>query len=79
MRGTSVSILVSCTCLKVLKKGKIHAKPVLLACRCGGAMKRLESLVRKTGILVSFQWHKDSLAFVKGLREKVEDMGYEKN
>ena len=76
MRGTSVSVLGSGTCIKEVEKGMIHTVPVLLTCRCRSVKERLENIVRKTGILVSFQWPKESLDFVKGLREKVEDMGY---
>ncbi len=40
-------------------------------------MERLEFIMRKAGIIVSFQWPKESMGFVKGIRDKVEGMGFE--
>ena len=77
MSGTRVSILGNGTSIKELEKGKIYTVPILLTCRCRSEKERLENLVRKAGISVSFQWPKESLDFVKGIREKVEEMGYE--
>ena len=78
MRGTNVSVLGSGTCVKEVEKGKIHTVPVLLTCRCRSEKERLENMFRKAGIIVSFQWPKESMDFVKELRDKVEEMGFEK-
>ncbi len=45
---------------------------------CRSAMERLEFIMRKAGIIVSFQWPKESMGFVKGIRDKVEGMGFER-
>jgi hypothetical protein len=63
--------------VKEEEKGMIHTVPVLLKCRCRSEKERLENMVRKAGTNVSFKWPKESLDFVKGLREKVEEMGYD--
>ena len=34
--------------------------------------------MKKAGISVTFQWPKESLDFVEGVREKVENLGYER-
>ena len=78
MRGTKVSVLGNSTSVKEVEKGKIHTVPILLACWCKNAKERLEDIVKRAGIFVSVQWPKESLNFVKELREKVEQMGYER-
>jgi signal transduction histidine kinase len=76
MKGTRVSILGKGTGIKIIEKGEIHTVPVLLRCNCRHAKEQLERIVRKAGIFVSFQWPKECMDFVRGLREKVEEMGY---
>jgi hypothetical protein len=55
MKGTSVSILGKGTSLKEIGKGMIHTVPVLLVWKCRDAKERLEAIVRRAGVFVSFQ------------------------
>ncbi len=41
-------------------------------------MGRLEGVVRKAGLVASFQWPKECMEFVDKIREKVETMGFGK-
>jgi hypothetical protein len=52
--------------------------PVLITCGCKNAKGRLEEIVRKAGLVPSFQWPKECMEFVDKLREKVEKMGFSK-
>ena len=78
MKGTRVSILGSGTTVKEMEKGKIHTVPVLLICQCRSTKERLENILKNAGIFVAFQWPKEMMAFVQGIREKVEGMGFER-
>jgi hypothetical protein len=42
------------------------------------AKGRLEGIVRKAGLVSSFQWLKECMEFVDKIREKVETMGFGK-
>ncbi len=53
--------------------------PVLLARQCRSERGRSEEMLRRAGLHVSFQWPKESMEFVRGVREKVERMGYKRN
>jgi hypothetical protein len=52
--------------------------PVLLACFCRSDKERLEKILRKAGLHVSFQWPKKILELVNDVREEIEKMGYER-
>ena len=76
LKGTRVYVLGKCTSQKQTEKGNVHTVPVLLACQCGSEKGRLEEILRRAGLHVAFQWPKESLEFVSGVREEVERMGY---
>jgi hypothetical protein len=78
MRGARVSILRNGKSIMEVEKGQIHTFPVLLSCRCRSAKEIIENIVKRAGIFVSVQWSKESLDFVKDLREKVKKMGDER-
>ena len=54
----------------------MHTVLVLVVCKCRSERDRLEEILRKARLHVSFQWPKESLEFVNGVRERVEKMGY---
>ena len=54
----------------------IHTVPILICCRGLGDKERLEGILRKAGIRVSFQWPKEAMEYVKGVRERVQEMGF---
>jgi hypothetical protein len=78
MKGTRVGILGKETTIKETGKGMIHTVPVLITCGCRNVKERLEVLMRKAGVNVSFQWPKESMDFVDKIREEVNKMGYDR-
>ncbi len=86
MEGARVDILGKGMSAKDFGRGRIHTVPVLITCGCKNAKGRLEVLVRKAGMVASFQWPKECMEFVgkkvgekgEGRREKVETMGFSK-
>jgi hypothetical protein len=76
MRGARIGILGKSTSMKEIGRGRIHTEPVLITCGCKNAKGRLEGIVRKAGLVASFQWPKECMEFVDKIREKVETMGY---
>jgi hypothetical protein len=78
MGGARIDILGKSTSMKEIGRGRIHTVPVLITCGCKNAKGRLEGIVRKAGLLASFQWPKECMEFVDKIREKVETMGYGK-
>jgi hypothetical protein len=78
LKGTRVYLLGKSLSQKQTEKGKIYTVPVLFACRCRSEKGRLEEMLRRAGLHVSFQWPKESMEFVSGVREKVERMGFER-
>jgi hypothetical protein len=78
MKGARIDILGKSTSMKERGKGKIHTVPVLITCGCKNAKGRLEVIVRRAGLVASFQWPKECMEFVDKIREKVETMGFGK-
>jgi hypothetical protein len=78
MKGTRVAVLRKGTSIKETKEGRMHTVPVLHTCGCRNMKGRIEAIVRKAGLFVSFQWPKECLDFVSRLLEKVETMGFYK-
>jgi hypothetical protein len=76
LKGARIDILGKSTVMKEVGKRKIHTVPVLVTCGCKHAKGRMESIVRKAGLVTSFQWPKACMEFVGKVREKVETMGY---
>jgi hypothetical protein len=52
--------------------------PILITCGCKNGKVRLERIVRKAGLVASFQWPQECMEFVEKIREKVETMGFAK-
>jgi hypothetical protein len=78
MKGARIEILGKGTSMKESGKGSIHTVPVLITCGCKNAKGRLEEIVRKAGLVATFQWPKECMEFVDKIRGKVETMGYGK-
>ncbi len=78
MTGARIDTLVKSTSTKETGKGRIHTVQVLITCGCKNAKGRLEVIVRKAGLVTSFQWPKECMEFVGKIREKVETMGFGK-
>jgi hypothetical protein len=78
MKGARIDILGKSTSTKETGKDRIHTVPILITCGCKNAKGRLERIVRKAGLVASFQWPKECMEFVDKIREKVEIMGYGK-
>jgi hypothetical protein len=78
MKGARIDILGKSTSMKEIGKGRIHTVPVLITCGCKNAKGRLEVIVRKAGLVASFQWPKERMEFVEKIREKVATMGFGK-
>ncbi len=78
LKGARIDILGKRTSTKEVGKGRIHTVPVLIMCGCRNAKGRLEAIVRKAGLVASFQWPKECMEFVDKVREKVETMGFGK-
>jgi hypothetical protein len=76
LKRTRVYTLGKSLSQKQTQTGKIYTVPVLLACQCKSEKDRLEEILKKGRMHVSFQWPKESLEFVNGVREEVERMGY---
>jgi hypothetical protein len=76
MKGSRLDILGKCTEIKETAKGRIHTVPVLITCGCRNMKERMEVLVKKAGLIVSFQWPKECMDFVDKIRDKVEKMGF---
>jgi hypothetical protein len=79
MKGARIDILGKRTGMKEVGKRRIHTVPVLITCGCKNAKGRMEAIVRKAGLVTSFQWPKECMEFVGKVREKVETMGFSKN
>jgi hypothetical protein len=79
MEGARIDILGRSTSTKEIGKGMIHTVPVLITCGCKNVKGRLEAIVRKAGLVASFQWPKECMDFLDKIREKVETMGFGKN
>jgi hypothetical protein len=78
MKGARIDILGKSTSTKEIGTGRIHTVPILITCGCKNAKERLEEIVRKAGLVASFQWPKECMEFVEKIREKVETMGFAK-
>jgi hypothetical protein len=78
IKGTRVDILGEGMRVKETEKGQIHMVPLLITCGCRSVKDRMEVLIRKTGINVSFQWPKECLDFVDKIREEAHKMGYDR-
>jgi hypothetical protein len=78
MKGVRIDILGKSTSRKEIGKGKIHTVPILISCGCKNVKERLEGMVRKAGLVASFQWPKECMELVDRIREKVETMGFGK-
>jgi hypothetical protein len=78
MKGARIDILGKSTSRKEIGNGRIDTVPVLITCGCKNAKRRLEMIVRKAGLVASFQWPKECMEFVDKIREKVEKMGFGK-
>jgi hypothetical protein len=78
MKGARIEILGKGTSMKESGKGSIQTVPVLITCGCKNAKGRLEEIVRKAGLVATFQWPKECMEFVDKIRGKVETMGYGK-
>jgi hypothetical protein len=78
MKGARFEILGKSTSTKETGKGRIHTMPILITCGCKNVKGRLEVIVRKVGLVASFQWPKECLEFVDKIWEKVETMGFGK-
>ncbi len=78
MKGARIDILGKSTVVKGSEKGVIHTVPILITCGCKNVKGRLEEMVRKAGLVASFQWPKECMEFVEKIREKVETMGFGK-
>jgi hypothetical protein len=78
LKGARIDILGKRTSTKEVGKGRIHTVPVLITCGCRNAKGRLEAIVRKAGLVASFQWPKECMEFVNKVRDKVETMGFGK-
>jgi hypothetical protein len=78
MTGARVDILGKSTVAKEVEKGRIHTVPILITCGCKNVKERLEVIVRKAGLVATFQWPKECLEFVDKIRDKVETMGFGK-
>ncbi len=63
------------------KSGKVryvHTVPILISCGYKNVKERLEGMLRKAGLVASFQWPKECMEFVDKIHEKVETMGFSK-
>jgi hypothetical protein len=78
MREARIDILGKSTSTKEIGKGRICTVPLLIMCGCKTAKGRLEGIVRKAGLVASFQWPKECMEFVDMVKEKVETMGFGK-
>jgi hypothetical protein len=78
MKGVRIDILGKSTSMKETGKGRVHTAPVLITCGCRNVKERLEVIVKKAGLVVSFQWPKECMEFVDKIREKIEIMGFGK-
>ncbi len=52
--------------------------PIRITCGCKNVKGRLERIVRKAGLVASFQWPKECTEFVDKIREKVDTIGFGK-
>ncbi len=78
MKGARIDVLGKSTSMKEVGKGRIHTVPILITCGCKNVKDRLEGIVRKAGLVATFQWPQECMEFVDKIREKVETMGYAK-
>jgi hypothetical protein len=78
MKGATVDILGRSTSIKETGKGRVHTVPILITCGCKNVKGRLERIVRRAGLVASFQWPKECMEFVEKIRDKVEAMGFGK-
>jgi hypothetical protein len=78
MKGARVDILGKSTSMKEVGKDRIFTVPILITCECKNVKGRLERIIRKAGLVASFQWPQECMEFVEKIREKVETMGFGK-
>jgi hypothetical protein len=78
MKGARIDILGKSTSTKDSEKGRIHTVLILITCGCKNVKGRLEEIIRKAGLVASFQWPKECMEFVEKICEKVEAMGFGK-
>jgi hypothetical protein len=69
LKGVRIYILGKSMNMKEIGKGKIHTVPILILCGCKSAKERLEGMVRKAGLVASFQWPKEYMEFVAKICE----------
>ncbi len=60
LKGARIDILGKSTSTKEVGKGRIHTVPVLITCGCKSAKGSLEAIVRKAGLVASFQWRRNA-------------------
>jgi hypothetical protein len=63
---------------KVVEGERIYTAPVLLVCSSRAEKERIEGMLRKVEVRMSFQWPREMLEYVDGVRERMERMGYGK-
>ena len=76
LRRSRVYILGKATKEKEFNGRKIFTVPILISCSCLGEKVRMERILRNAGIRASFHWPAVMMEFVRGIRERVEKMGY---
>ena len=76
LRRSRTYVLGRATKQKEYEGKNILTVPVLIKCSCGGDKVRLERLIRNAGIRTSFHWPAEIMEYVRGIRERVERMGY---
>ncbi len=79
LRQSRIRILGQRTEEKEVGGVKIFTVPVLVECGCLRDKLVLEEILKKVGNRVAFQWPKEILEFVSGVREEVERMGYKRS
>jgi hypothetical protein len=78
MKGATVDVLGKSTSTKEIGKDRIYTVPILIMCGCKNVKGKLERIVRKAGLVASFQWPKECMEFVEKIREKVGATGFAK-
>jgi len=76
VRRSRIYVLGQQTKEKKFEGRKIFTVPILIECSSVGDKERMERLIRNAGIRVSVHWPKEMLGYVKGIRERVEEMGH---
>jgi hypothetical protein len=75
MKGARIYILVKSM---ITKDTYRHTVLMLFTCGCKNVKEKLEVIVRKAGLVTSFQWPKECMEFLEKIHEKVETMGFGK-